>query len=124
MSKVSKQSAAQHEEAEGFEGHYAELGPYTVGFEAYSVDADLSEMFKGLPDDRCQAEHWGYVLKGKLTFTYGDGTSDVIGAGEAYYAPPGHTPTLSPDTEVVEFSDTGKFKETLEVVMKNMEAGG
>ena len=124
MGKTSKDRASQHEKGEGFEGHYEQIGPYTVGFEAYSVDADISDMFKGLPDDSCQAEHWGYVIKGKLTFNYKDGTSDEITGGEAYYAPSGHTPILSADTEVVEFSPTDKLNETLEVVMKNMEAAG
>lgn len=124
MGKMSKQTASQHEKAEGFEGHYEQIGPYTIGFEAYTVDADMAEMFKGLPDDRCQAEHWGYVLKGQVDFKYGDGTTDEIGAGEAYYAPPGHTPVLHSGTEVVEFSPTDKLNETLEVVMKNMEAAG
>ena len=124
MGTTSTQKAPQHEEGEGFEGHYDQVGPYTIGFEAYSVDADISDMFKGLPDDACQAEHWGYVIKGKLIFKYSDGTVDEILGGEAYFAPPGHTPILTADTEVVEFSPTEKFNETLEVVMKNMEAAG
>src|SRR5215831_10956479 len=52
---------------------------------------DMAPLFRGLPDDRCQSPHWGIVVKGRLTFTYADG-EDVIEAGEAYYAPPGHTP--------------------------------
>ncbi|MEX0991444.1 MAG: cupin domain-containing protein [Actinomycetota bacterium] len=124
MGKVSRQTASQHESGEGFEGHYAEVGPYTIGFEEYSVDADISDMFKGLPDDMCQAEHWGYVIKGKLVFNYADGTSDEISGGEAYFAPSGHTPVLTADTQVVEFSPTDKLAETMAVVMKNMEAAG
>ena len=122
MGKSSRSTATQHEQGEGFEGHYAELGPYTIGFEEYSVDADISELFKGLPGDACQAEHWGYVIEGKLTFTYPDGSRDEIVGGEAYYAPAGHTPTLTANTQVVEFSPTDKLAETMEVVMKNMEA--
>ena len=30
--------------------------------------------FKGLPDDRCQCPHWGYVSKGSFTVTYLDGS--------------------------------------------------
>ena len=55
MAKVSKAGASQTEEMEGFEGHYEDLGGYTVGFETYSADADLAPFFQGLPDDRCQA---------------------------------------------------------------------
>ena len=123
MGKTSKATAPQHEEAEGFEGHYDQMGPYTIGFESYSADADMAPLFKGLPDDACQAEHWGYVIKGKLIYTNADGTVDEIVAGEAYYVGPGHVPTLTKDTEVVEFSPTDELNRTMEVVMKNMEAG-
>jgi WD40 repeat protein len=49
-----------------------------------------SPLFVGLPDNMCQSAHWGYLFKGKLRFTYKD-HDEVISAGEAYYAPPGHT---------------------------------
>jgi hypothetical protein len=124
MAKIGKDSASQVEKAPGFEGHYEELGDYTVGFETYTEDADMSPFFKGLPDDRCQCPHWGTVLKGKLQYTYKDGSKDVITAGEAYYARPGHTPQLFAGTEVVEFSPTDELGKTMEVVVKNVEAMG
>jgi hypothetical protein len=53
---------------EGYEGHFENLdGGYTVGFETYSADADLAPLYKGLPNDQCQCEHWGYVVKGKVS---------------------------------------------------------
>lgn len=106
----------------GYEGHFAELGGYTVGFETYSEEADLSPYFTGLPGDRCQAPHWGIVLKGSLTYRYDDGTEETIEAGEAYYARPGHTPLLHAGTEVVEFSPTDDLERTMEVVSRNMAA--
>jgi Cupin domain len=122
MPGASKNSASETEILEGFEGHYEHMaGGYTVGFEAYSADADLAPVFRGLPDDRCQCEHWGYVLKGKLAFRYED-REETFNAGDAYYAPPGHTPILYAGTEVVEFSPTDELAHTFEVVAKNMEA--
>ncbi|HVH00029.1 MAG TPA: cupin domain-containing protein [Miltoncostaeaceae bacterium] len=44
--------------------------------------------------------HLGYVLKGKVTFTFADGSEEVYETGEAYHAPPGHTPTLYAGTEM------------------------
>ena len=120
--KSSKSQAPESLEVEGYEGHFGELGGYTVGFETYTADADLAPYFAGLPDDRCQCPHWGYVLKGKLTYRYSDGTEDTVEAGEAYYARPGHTPVLYAGTEVVEFSPTTELQATLEVVDKNMES--
>lgn len=66
----------------------------------------------------------GYVLKGKLKFMFTDGTEEVYEAGDAYYAPPGHTPFLHAGSEVVEFSPTEELAKTIEVVTRNMEAVG
>ena len=108
---------------EGYEGAFAYLSDFTVAFEEYSADADLGPLFAGLPDDRCQARHWGYVIRGKLAYRSADGTVEEIGPGEAYYVGPGHTPLIYAGTEVVEFSPTAELGETMEVVMRNVEAG-
>ena len=120
MPRVSKTSASQVEKMEGFEGHYEDLGGYMAGFETYTADADLAPLFAGLPNDRCQARHWGYVLKGKITFRFAD-REETYEAGDAYFAPPGHTPMLFAGTEVVEFSPTDELAQTMEVVMRNMQ---
>jgi hypothetical protein len=124
MPKASKSTASETVEVEGYEGHIQDFeGGYTVAFEAYTADADLTPYFRGLPDDQCQAAHWGYVIRGKLTFhsEHGDETFE---AGDAYYVPAGHTPVLYAGTEVVEFSPTKELHDTLAVVEKNMAAEG
>ena len=122
MPKASKATASESMEIEGYEGHFEQFaGGYTVGFETYTQDADLAPFFKGLPDDRCQCDHWGYVVKGRVTFKFGD-HDETYEAGDAYYAPPGHTPVLYAGTEVVEFSPTKELQNTMETVEKNMEA--
>jgi hypothetical protein len=123
MPKLNKNDAAHVRELEGYEGHFGELDDYTVGFETYTTDADLAELFKGLPDDRCQCPHWGVVLKGKLKYTGDDGDT-IIEAGEAYYVAPGHLPYLYAGTEVIEFSPTKELAETLAVIEKNMAESG
>ena len=80
-------------------------------------------MFKGLPEDRCQAAHWGYVFKGTITFRYAD-REEVYEAGDAYYAPPGHIPVVEAGTEVVEFSPAAEYSQTLAVLERNMAAVG
>jgi len=62
------------------------------------------------------------VLEGTLVFRYRDGGEDVIEAGEAYYAPPGHLPVFRAGTRVVEFSPTAALEQTLTVVMANLQA--
>ena len=63
------------------------------------------------------------MLKGRLKFTFADGTEELYEGGDAYYAPPGHVPTLYAGTDVVEYSPTAELQKTLEVVSRNMEAG-
>jgi hypothetical protein len=122
MPKASKASASETVEVEGYEGHIENFdGGYTVAFEKYTEDTDLTPYFKGLPNDQCQAAHWGYVITGKLTYK-SDAGDETFEAGDAYYVPPGHTPVLYAGTEVVEFSPTTELHETLEVVSKNMKS--
>jgi mannose-6-phosphate isomerase-like protein (cupin superfamily) len=120
MPVVSRQSATRTETAPGYEGHFEDAGEYTIAFETYTEDADLSPYFEGLPNNQCQCPHWGYVVKGKVAFHYGD-HSEIVESGHAYFIPPGHTPQLFAGTEVVEFSPTTQLQETIDVVMKNLE---
>ena len=123
MPKASRSTASESFEVEGYEGHFEHFdGGYSVGFETYTADADLAPLFKGLPDDRCQCPHWGYVIKGNVTFTFTDGHQETYEGGDAYYAPPGHTPQLFAGTEVIEFHPTVELAKTMAVVEKNMEA--
>jgi hypothetical protein len=122
MPKAAKATASDSMQVEGYEGHFENFdGGYTVGFETYTADADMAELFKGLPDDRCQCEHWGYVIKGKVSFKTADG-EETFETGDAYYVGPGHTPVLYAGTEIVEFSPTKELQQTMEVIEKNMES--
>jgi hypothetical protein len=120
MPKASRTTASDSMQMEGYEGHYENFdGGYTVAFETYTADADPAEVFKGLPDDRCQCEHWGYVIKGKVGFRTSDG-EETFETGDAYYMPAGHTPVLYAGTEIIEFSPTKDLQQTMDVVSQNM----
>ena len=121
MPKTSRDTASRVEDMGVMEGRYEELGGYTVGFETFREHADATPLFAGLPDDRCQSPHWGYVLKGQVTFRFA-GHDEVYRAGDAYYAPPGHIPVIQANTEVVEFSPTEEYGRTMEVVASNLAA--
>ena len=56
------------------------------------------------------------------SFKFGDGHEETYETGDAYFAPPGHTPVLFAGTRVVEFSPTEELQQTVEVVEKNMTA--
>lgn len=94
-----------------------------MAFERYTADADAAELLRGLPDDRCQCPHWGYVLTGRVVFRFAD-REETYEAGDAYYAPPGHTPIVFAGTELVEFSPTEAHDQTTEVIVANMRAAG
>jgi hypothetical protein len=122
MAKTSRDTASDQVAMDGFEGRYEDLGGYVAGFERYDVDQDPAPLFVGLPDDACQCPHWGVVLRGTLVYSYTDGSTDTITAGEAYYARPGHRPVLFADTEIVEFSPAAELSETMAVVERNLAA--
>jgi len=123
MPKVSKETASQTVDMGVMVSSMEELDGYVVEFTTFREDADGTPVFKGLPDDRCQSPHWGYVVRGTLTFRFAD-RDEVYEAGDAYYAPPGHIPVVTADTEVVEFSPAEEYRRTLEVVGRNMAAAG
>ena len=122
MAKIGPDTTSEHLDLDGIEGHYGTLDDYTVGFESYARDEDPAPLFTGLPDNACQARHWGVVFEGTLVFRYTDGHEDVIEAGEAYYACPGHLPVFKAGTRLVEFSPTDELDKTMAVVMANIDA--
>ncbi len=121
MPKVTRAGATDTLTTEGFEGRYGTAADITIGFETYTADADLAPLLKGLPDDRCQSRHWGYVIRGKVVFHTADG-DETFETGDAYYVLPGHTPEIFAGTEVVEFSPTDELSATIEVATRNMQA--
>lgn len=124
MPKVSRDTASERVELEGIEVDFEHLdGGYSVCFEKHTADADLAQMFRGLPDDRAQLPRWGYVIKGKTGFRFAD-HGETYEAGDAYYVPPGHTPIYYEGSEIVEFSPTETLNETIPVVLRNAEALG
>jgi Cupin domain len=122
MPKVSKDSATQGGEFGPVTDRADQIDGYTVNFTSFHQDIDATPLLKGLPDDRCQCPHWGYVVRGRLTFRYAD-HEEVFGAGDAFYTPPGHIPVKhEPGTEIVTFSPAEELEKTEAVMMKNMQA--
>jgi mannose-6-phosphate isomerase-like protein (cupin superfamily) len=121
MPKVSKESAAHVDDHGIVEDRHEDVDGYTLSFVEFRQDIDATPLLKGAPDDRCQCPHWGYVVKGRLTFRYAD-REEVFETGDAFYTPPGHVPVKhEPGTEIVMFSPADELKETDAVMMKNMQ---
>jgi mannose-6-phosphate isomerase-like protein (cupin superfamily) len=121
MPKVSKDSA-QATDHGAVVDRSATVEGYTVNFVTFRQDIDGTPLLKGLPDDRCQCPHWGYVIAGRVVFRFGD-REEVYEAGDAFYTPPGHAPVQhEPGTEVVQFSPTEQLRETEAAMARNMQA--
>jgi hypothetical protein len=120
MPKVSSENAQVEDHGPVLDRH-GEVDGYTINIVEFRQDMDQTPILKGLPDDRCQCPHWGYVLKGKMTFRFAD-HDEVFEAGDAFYLPPGHIGIQNePGTEYVQFSPTRELNETSAVIMKNMQ---
>lgn len=120
MPKVSKESAAQVRDFGMAEDRSEELDGYSVSFVSIRQTHDLAAVLKGLPDDRCQCPHWGYVFKGRLTWRFAD-HEEVFEAGDAFYVPPGHVPEAEAGTELVQFSPSEELHATEAAIMANMQ---
>src|ERR1041385_7216203 len=112
MAKVSKESATGGGDFGPVEDRNEVVHGYRIGFATFKQDIDATPLMKGLPDDRCQCPHWGYVVNGKVTFRYAD-REEVFEAGDAFYNPPGHVPVKhEPGTDVVMFSPAEELRKT------------
>jgi hypothetical protein len=106
----------------GYSSRMADWGGITVAFEKAHKGQDASSMVKGLPDDRCQAPHWGFLFSGTMIVDYGD-RRETIEGGEAYYVEPGHKIVFESDCEALEFTPTDALNVTLDAARRNFAAG-
>jgi hypothetical protein len=121
MPKVSRDSAANRTDHGAVEDRSEQLNGYTVNFVSFRQDVDATPLLKGLPDDQCQCPHWGFVIKGRLTYRFGD-REEVYEAGDAFYNPPGHVPiSHEPGSEIVQFSPAEELRATEAAMARNMQ---
>ena len=61
--------------------------------------------------DRCQADHLGYAVSGRMHIEHDDGTTAEIGPGEAYVIAPGHDAWVLGDEPFVglEFKSAAEY---------------
>jgi mannose-6-phosphate isomerase-like protein (cupin superfamily) len=120
MAKVSRETASRVQDMGEALDISEDLEGYTVNFVTIRQDSTLEPLLNGLPNDSCQCPHWGYVLKGRLTFRYGDKT-EVFEPGDAFYTPPGHVPRADAGSEFIQFSPAHDLQVTMQQVMKNAQ---
>lgn len=117
----SKQDLVVAYQGDGVDIRAAEWNGMNVSLESFPAGLNTEPLFVGLPDDRCQCPHWGYVVSGRMRVVYRD-HEEVLTGGDAYYFAPGHTVYFEEPTETVEFSPSGEYQQTLEVAARNIAA--
>ncbi len=95
-----------------------QAGEVTTEFLEYREDADGAPFFRGLPGDRCQAHHTGYVVRGETTMHYAD-RDETFREGEAFAIEPGHVPSGRAGTLLVTFTSTDEYQRTAAVLAAN-----
>ncbi len=103
---------------EDLEMHLVEVGDTIVTRVAGRGGVDGMDMFAGLPNNMCQSEHMGVVLKGKVRIHTPDGHVDCE-AGDAYFQAKPHRVEWLEDSVLVEFSGREGFWITQEAIEKN-----
>ena len=104
-----------------YEGRQVDAGEMRIAFESMPAQFPPDESpFKGLPDDRCQCDHWGYLFKGSFRATYTDGTEETVRAGEAHHLRPGHFVQALEPAELIEISPVEEHDRTMATIAGNL----
>ena len=104
-----------------YEGRSIDAAGIRIAFERMPAQFPPDESpFKGLPDDRCQCDHWGYLFKGSFRVTYLDGPEEIVTAGEAYHLRPGHFVQTLAAVEMIELSPVEEHDRTMATLARNL----
>ncbi len=103
MPKLSKETGTRVDWGPPGVEWRADLDGYVTSLVEVGQDADLTELLKGLPGDRCPSPHWGYVVTGRNWWRFED-LEESFGPGEAFYVEPGHTSGADAGSQFVIFS--------------------
>ena len=100
----------------------ADWGAMRVAVVSVPAGADFGPLLAGLRDDRCQGEHWGYVIKGRLRIIDAKNEEEMLMAGDYYHLAPGHTGVALEDTEFIEVGAPGPHQQFVEQAKRNIAA--
>lgn len=119
MPKISKETATPQDFGVALD-LTGTIGDYTVDFVTIRETHSLAEMLKGLPDDRCQCPHFGYLLKGRLTVSYADHDEEYL-PGDVFLMSPGHVPAAEAGSEFIQISPTEEFVATMQQIAARLQ---
>ena len=99
----------------------ADWAEMRVSVVSVPAGTDFGPLLAGLPGDRCQSSHWGYVIKGRLRIEY-EHRGEVLAAGDYYHLTPGHTGVAEEDTEFIEVGPPAPHQRFIEMAQRNIAA--
>lgn len=100
----------------------ADWGAMRVAVVSVPAGADFGPLLAGLPNDRCQAEHWGYVIKGRLRVTDSANQDETLVGGDYFHLSPGHTGFAEEETEFIEIGEPHTHQQFVDQAKKNIAA--
>lgn len=121
MPSVARDRIAEIDDYGPVEDRNEDIEGTTIQFVTFREDVDATPLMRGLPGDRCNCPHWGYVFKGKVTFNLGD-RQEVYEAGDAFYISEGHIPSAEAGTEYLQFSPAEELDAVSAQMQQNMAA--
>lgn len=98
-------------------------GALAAEYFTLGAGADLAPLLQGLEHDACQSSHWGFVVKGAVVVSYGDGSDETCSTGDVFYWPPGHSVRVESDAELVMFSPQDDHVPVLDHILAKMAGG-
>jgi hypothetical protein len=94
-----------------------------IGYSWCNQASDNKWMYKGLPNDSCPCDHYGYVKSGSFRILYDDGTEEAVEENAVYFIPGGHIWVYDEPCELIEFNPHDQFQVMIEHFNKvNTEA--
>ena len=98
-------------------GDVSGYGPLGAEYFSFGAGTDITELLHGLEGDMCQCPHWGYVIGGRITAIYSNGTEETSSTGDLFYWPPGHSVRAEEDTDFIMFSPQAEHGAVIDHVL-------
>lgn len=106
-------------QAGGF-GDATGLGEMAGEWFSLGAGTDIQPLLRGLPEDACQAPHWGYMLSGEVAVTYTGGEVETCREGDLFHWPPGHSVRVVRASEVILFSPRREHAQVMDHMVRAM----
>jgi hypothetical protein len=120
MPKTSSDTAAKVVDVGVAEDRSTDLDGFTVSFVSIKQTHDLAPILAALPGGTCSCPHWGYVFEGQVIVRYAD-HEETFQAGDAFYMPPGHTPSATAGARLLQISPADQLADVEAAIARALQ---